>query len=100
MNNLVEAEFQLGYVCILNHFSHVTLCDPMDCSLPGSSVHGFSRQKHWSGLPCPPPRDLPNPGTEPVSPVAPALQAESSPLSDQVSPKGPVVESLPKGGGY
>ena len=25
--------------------------DPMDCSLPGSSVHGFSRQEYWSGVP-------------------------------------------------
>ena len=30
---------------------------------------GFSRQEHWSELPCPPPGDLPNPGTEPWSPV-------------------------------
>ena len=34
---------------------------------------GFSRQEYWSGLPCPPPGDLPNPGIEPTSPVAPAL---------------------------
>ena len=34
---------------------------------------GFSRQEHWSGLPCPPPRDLPNSGTEPASPASPAL---------------------------
>ena len=33
----------------------------------------FSRQEHWSGLPFPYPRDLPNPGIEPVSPVSPAL---------------------------
>ena len=26
-----------------------TLCDPMDCSLPGSSIHGFSRQEDWFG---------------------------------------------------
>ena len=38
----------------------------MDCSLPGSSVHGeFSRQEYWSGLPHTPPGDLPNPGIEP-----------------------------------
>ena len=37
-----------------------TLCDPMDCSPPGSSVHGFSRQEYWSGLPFPSPGDLPN----------------------------------------
>ena len=41
-----------------------TLCDPMDCSLPGFSV-GFSRQEYWSGLPSPLPGDLPNPGLNP-----------------------------------
>ena len=35
---------------------------------------GFSRQEHWSGLPCPPPRDLPNPGIEPTSLMSPALE--------------------------
>ncbi|CAN0542413.1 unnamed protein product [Rangifer tarandus platyrhynchus] len=49
----------------------LTLCDPIDCSPPGSSVHGhFSRQENWSGLPCPPPGDLPNPGIKPVSYVS------------------------------
>ena len=38
---------------------------------------GFSRQEYWSGLPCPPPRDLPNPGTEPVSSVSPVLASSS-----------------------
>ena len=37
-------------------------------------VMGFSRQEHWSGLPFPSPRDLPNQGIEPRSP---ALQADS-----------------------
>ena len=37
---------------------------------------GFSRQESWSGLPCPPPGNLPNPGLEPRSP---ALQADSLP---------------------
>ena len=37
---------------------------------------GFSRQEYWSGLPCPPPGDLPNPGVEPRSP---ALQVDSLP---------------------
>ena len=37
---------------------------------------GFSRQEYRNGLPCPPPRDLPNPGMEPGSP---ALQADSLP---------------------
>ena len=34
---------------------------------------GFSRQEHWSGLPCPPPGDLPDPGIEPTSLMSPAL---------------------------
>ena len=35
--------------------SCLTLSDPMDCSPPGSSVHGISRQKYWSGVPLPSP---------------------------------------------
>ena len=34
---------------------------------------GFSRQEYWSGLPFPPPGDLPEPGIEPTSPVSPVL---------------------------
>ena len=34
----------------------------MEYSSPGSSVQGFSRQEYWSGLPYPPPGDLPNQG--------------------------------------
>ena len=42
---------------------------------------GVSRQEYWYGLSCPPPGDLPDPGIKPMSPVAPALQADSLPLS-------------------
>ena len=41
------------------------------CQAPLSMV--FSRQEHWSGLPCPPPGDLPDPGIEPVSLMSLAL---------------------------
>ena len=34
---------------------------------------GFSRQEHWSGLPCPPPGHLPDTGIEPMSLMSPAL---------------------------
>jgi len=44
------------------------------CQAPLSM--GFSRQEYWSGLPCPPPRDLPNPG---IKFRSPALQADSLP---------------------
>ena len=50
----------------------------MACSLPSSSVHGDSHG--LGGLPCPPPVDLPNSGTEPRSPV---LQADSLPAEPQ-----------------
>ena len=48
---------------------------------------GFSRQEYWSRLPCPPPEDLPDPGIKPTSSVAPALQADSLPLTHLGSPK-------------
>ena len=51
--------------------SCLTLCSPMDCSLPLSM--GFSRQEYWSGFPCLPSGDLPNPGIEPASLMSPAL---------------------------
>ena len=45
-----------------------TLCDHMNCSPLGSSVHGgCSRQDYCSGLPCPPPGDLLDPGIKPGS---------------------------------
>ena len=53
-----------------------TLFDPMDCSPPGSSVHGVSRQEYWSGLRFPSPGDLPNPG---IKPGSPALKADPLP---------------------
>ena len=59
---------------MLNHFS----CDPLFVIL-GTVAHqaplsmGFSKQEYWSGLPCPPPGDLPDPGIEPMSLTSPAL---------------------------
>ena len=44
----------------------LTLCNPMDYSPPGSSVHGVFQVGYWSALPFPSPGDLPNPGIEPV----------------------------------
>ena len=58
-------------VCLLQ--SHLTLCNPLDCSPPSSSVHGISKQAYWSRLPCSPPRNVPNPGIKPVSHMSSAL---------------------------
>ena len=62
-----------------------TLCDPMNCSVPGSPVYGLFQastlENGNTGLPFPSPGDLPNPGIEPRSP---ALQADSLPEFLQV----------------
>ena len=47
---------------------------------------GFFSQEYWSGLPLPPPRDLPDAGIEPPSPVSPALLVDSLSLSHWGSP--------------
>ena len=49
------------------------LFDPMNCNPPGSSVHGILQARILSGLPCPPPEDLPHPGIKPASLMSPAL---------------------------
>ena len=60
------------YACV-HALSRPALCNPKDRSLPGSFLHGFSMQEYWSGLPFPPPADLPDSGIKPVSPGIPVL---------------------------
>ena len=58
------------YVCmyVLSCVSHIQLfVTPWTVARQASLSLGFSRQEYWSGLPCPPPGDLPNPGMEPSS---------------------------------
>ena len=52
--------------------SCLTLCDPMDLVHQAPLSMGFSKQEHWSELPCPPPGDLPDPGIELTSLMSPA----------------------------
>ena len=47
---------------------------------------GFSRQEYWSGFPCPPPGDLPDPGIKPASPGTTALQVDSLPTEASGKP--------------
>ena len=49
------------------------LCDPMNCSLAGSSVHGIILARILEWIAIPPPGDFPDPGIEPTAPVALAL---------------------------
>ena len=57
----------------------LTLCDRMDCSPRGSSVHGIfqARIVEWDAISSIPPGDCPNPGIKPGSPVAPDWQIDS-----------------------
>ena len=50
-----------------------TLCHPMDCSPPGSCVHGILQARILEWLPCPPPGDFPNPEIEPASLMSPCM---------------------------
>ena len=64
------------HACMLNLFSCVQLFVTLWTVTHKTSLSmGFSRQKYWSGLPCPPPGDLPHPGIKPTSPSSPALAA-------------------------
>ena len=62
--------------CVLDAHLCLTLCDPIDCSPPGSSVHGIlqARVLDWKGKPFLSPGDLPEPG---IKPGSPALQDNS-----------------------
>ena len=66
-----------------------TLCDPVNYSLPGSSVHAIFQARMLERVAIfPPTGDLPDPQIEPMSPVATVLQVFSSPLSHRGSPEG------------
>ena len=77
-------------MCVLSGFSRVWLfAIPWTIARQAPLSMGFSRQEYWSGLPCPPPGDLLDPG---IKPGSPALQADSLPLSHLGSPL--TVESV------
>ena len=63
------------------------LLDPIDYSLPGSSVHGTSQARILGWVAFPSPGDLPNPEIKPASPVPPALQVDSLPTEPSGKPQ-------------
>ena len=74
----------ISSLSLLQYRAHVAYCAQMLsrvrlCVTPWTAARqaplsmGFSRQEHWSGLPCPPPGDRPNPGIKPESLGFPAL---------------------------
>ena len=74
-------------VCVCTQFC-LTLCDPVDCSLPGSSNHGIFQARILECVAFPPPGELPDPGIEPVSPASPALAGG---FFTNVPPRKPVA---------
>ena len=54
----------------------LTLCDPIDSSPPGSSVHGILQIRILEWIVVPLPVDLPNPGINPMSAASPAFGGE------------------------
>ena len=67
--------------------SHVQLfATPWTVAHQAPLSMGFLRQEPWSGLPCPPPWDLPHPGIKPVSLMYPNWQAGSLPLAPPGKP--------------
>ena len=60
--------------CMLSHFSRVQLCVTLwTVALQAPLSMGFFRQEYWSGLPCPPLGDLPDPQIKPASLKSPAM---------------------------
>ena len=63
--------------CVLSCFSHAQLFATLwTVAHQAPLCTGFSRQEYWSGLPCPPPGDLPDPGIKFASFTSPPLACE------------------------
>ena len=84
---IVETTFVLYSIeCTQWLQSCLTLCNLWTVACWDPLSLGFSRQEYLSGLPCPPPGDLPDPGIEPISLASPALQADSLPTEPPGKP--------------
>ena len=79
------------YVYVLVAQSCPTLCDPIDCSPPGSSVHGIPQARILEWLPFPSPGDLPDSGSKSGSPT---LQADYLPSEPPEKPMKITVRTL------
>ena len=65
---LLQVEVVCVCLCVWAQ-SYPTLCNPWTVGHQAPLSMGFSRQEYWTGLPFPPPGDLPDPGIEPASPA-------------------------------
>ena len=74
--------YELESACMLSWFNRVRLFVTLWTVVHKAPLFmGFSRQEYWSELPCPPPRNLPNPGLEPSSLTSPELAGRFFPTS-------------------
>ena len=73
-------------VCLVAQSCPSLLYNPLDCIPLGFSVHGIFQVRilEWVAIPCS--KGLPDPGTEPLSPMSPALQADSLPTEPSGEP--------------
>ena len=73
--------------CVLSYFSHVWLSVILWTAVCQALLStGFSRREYWTGLPCPPPGDLPDPGIELMSPAQAGGFLGSLPLAPSGKP--------------
>ena len=96
---IYESESEVTQLC-------VTLCNPMDCSPPGSSVHGILQARILEWVAISSPGNLPNPGIEFRSPTMQADSLLSEPqgnyfiyILSRGFPDGSVVKNLPANAG-
>ena len=92
--SLEEVQENESSLCLVDQLCP-TLCDLMDCSPPGSSVHGILQVRVPVWLLCPPPGHLPDPGMEPWSLMSPAL-AGGFFITSAIWKAWPVPETAPK----
>ena len=78
--------FQEKHVCVLSHFGRVQLCNPLDYSPPGYSVHGILQARILEWVAISYSREPFRSRMEPASPASSALQVDSLPLSHLRSP--------------
>ena len=91
-----QAYSPLSLLCVLSHLSRVQLFVTLwTVAYQAPLSMGFSRQEYWSGLPCPPSGDLPDPGIKPMSLMSLALAGRFFTTSTTMgSPQGMCIERL------
>ena len=83
MIHFTKNEYVYTKQCLATR-SCMTLAVPCTAARQAPLSMGILQARYWSGLPCPPPRDLPNSGTEPRSPALQADSLPSEPLGEPV----------------